>query len=63
MKEKALVFAYEFDKEGRRRMVDIFPSSLAFISLGAQDQLPNLYEPMKTKSVGHKSVGPLVQDI
>ena len=26
----ALVFAYEFDKEGRRRMVDIFPSSLAF---------------------------------
>ena len=27
---KALGFAYEFDKEGRRRMVDIFPSSLAF---------------------------------
>ena len=44
-------------------MVDIFPSSLAFISLGAQDQLPNLNEPMKTKSVGHKSVGPLVQEI
>jgi len=27
---KALGFAYEFDKEGRRRMLDIFPSSLAF---------------------------------
>ena len=27
---KALGFAYEFDKEGRRNMVDIFPSSLAF---------------------------------
>ena len=27
---KALGFAYEFDKEGKRRMVDIFPSSLAF---------------------------------
>ena len=30
LKEKALGFAYEFDKEGKRRMVDIFPSSLAF---------------------------------
>ena len=27
---KALGFVYEFDKEGRRMMVDIFPSSLAF---------------------------------
>ena len=27
---KALGLAYEFDQEGRRRMVDIFPSSLAF---------------------------------
>ena len=30
LEENALRFAYEFDKEGRRRMVDIFPSSLAF---------------------------------
>jgi len=30
LEEKAIQFAYEFDKEGRRRMVDIFPSSLAF---------------------------------
>ena len=30
LKEKTLVFAYEFDQEGRRRMVDIFPSILAF---------------------------------
>ena len=30
LKEKTIRFAYEFDKEGRRRMVDIFPSSLAF---------------------------------
>ena len=29
-KEKALGFAYEFDKEEMRRMVDIFPSILAF---------------------------------
>ena len=29
-KEKALGFAYEFDKEEMRRVVDIFPSSLAF---------------------------------
>ena len=27
---KAIWFAYQFDKEGRRRMVDIFPASLAF---------------------------------
>ena len=30
LKEKTIRFAYEFDKEGRRRKVDIFPSSLAF---------------------------------
>ena len=38
---KALGFAYEFDKEGRRRMLDL--SFLISISLGAQDQLPNLW--------------------
>jgi len=27
---KALGFAYKFDKEGGRRMLDIFPFSLAF---------------------------------
>ena len=30
LEEKAIRFAYEFDQEGRRRMVDIFPSSFAF---------------------------------
>ena len=30
MEEKAIQFAYEFYQEARRRMVDIFPSSLAF---------------------------------
>ena len=30
LKEKTIRFAYEVDKEGRRRMVDIFPSSLVF---------------------------------
>ena len=30
LEEKAIRFAYECHKEGRRRMVDIFPSSLAF---------------------------------
>ena len=33
-------------------MVDICPSSLG---LGAQDQLPNLQEPVKNESVGHKT--------
>jgi len=28
--EKSNPFANEFDQEGRRRMVDIFPSSFAF---------------------------------
>ena len=30
VERKALGFAYEFDNEGMRRMVNIFPSSLAF---------------------------------
>jgi len=30
LEEKAVGFADELNKEGRRRMVDIFPSSLAF---------------------------------
>ena len=30
LEEKLIGFAYEFHNEGRRRMVDIFPSSLAF---------------------------------
>ena len=30
LEEDTLRFAYEFDKEGRRKIVDIFHSSLAF---------------------------------
>ena len=38
-------------------------SFLISIPLGAQDQLPNLQEPVKNKSVGHKTnVGSLVQE-
>ena len=61
--EEAIWFAYEFDKEGRRKMVDIFPSSLAYH-----------WEPMTSypicRSQGkwkcgtqNKHVGPLVQEI
>ena len=48
---------------GRKDNDGGYLSFLITISLGAQDQLSNLKEPMKTKSVGHKSVGPLVQEI
>ena len=38
-------------------------SFIISIPLGAQDQLPNLQEPVKNKSVGHKTnVGSLVQE-
>ena len=54
MKDKALGFAYEFDKEGRRRIVDVFPSSLAFKeSPGPATQF---VEPVRNESVGHKSM-------
>ena len=61
LEENALRFAYEFDKEGRRRIVDVFPSSLAFKeSPGPATQF---VEPVRNESMGYKSVGTLVQEI
>ena len=58
---KALGFAYEFDKEGRRTMVISFLPHKHFT--GSPGPATQFMELVRNESLGHKSVGPFVKEI